>query len=120
MHSLGRLYDITDESSKGFCGTYPPSNTAAQISDFCVPGLTTTIVPLTNAPGCAIFPHETGLEALCTLLDFTAFFFCRNHQDAMNTYHEWTLKPSTNWEDLHISCSHLVHFKVEKIYQEIT
>ena len=64
----------TAETDKSSCGTYSLSNTAGQTSDYCVPGLTTTIVLPTGATQSQVFLHATALETAFTLPGITTTF----------------------------------------------
>ena len=61
----------TDKSS---CGPYSLSAAAASTSDYCVPGLTTTIVLPTGATQSQVFLHATALETAFTLPGITTTF----------------------------------------------
>ena len=63
-----------DETDKSSCGTYTLSQTAASTSDYCVPGLTTTIVLPTGATQSQVFLHATALETAFTLPGITTTF----------------------------------------------
>ena len=66
-----QTYQITDENSKGFCGTYSLSNAAGQTSDYCVPGLTTTIVLPTGATQSTVFLRAESLQTTFSLQGIT-------------------------------------------------
>ena len=70
-----QTYQIADENSKGFCGTYTLANSAANSDDYCVPGLTTTIVLPTGATQTQVFLHATALETAFTLPGTINTFF---------------------------------------------
>ena len=63
-----------EETDKSSCGTYSLSATAGETSDYCVPGLTTTIVLPTGATQSQVFLHATALETAFTLPGITTTF----------------------------------------------
>ena len=71
-----------EETDKSSCGTYSLSQAAASTSDYCVPGLTTTIVLPTGATQSQVFLHATALETAFTLPGITTTFV----KDCIFTY----------------------------------
>ena len=63
--------EATDKSS---CGTYSLTAPADSTSDYCVPGLTTTIVLPTGATQSTVYLHATGLQTAFTLPGITTTF----------------------------------------------
>ena len=63
-----------EDADKSSCGPYSLSQTAGQTSDYCVPGLTTTIVLPTGATQSQVFLHATALETAFTLPGITTTF----------------------------------------------
>ena len=63
-----------EETDKSSCGPYSLSDAAGQTSDYCVPGLTTTIVLPTGATQSTVFLHAASLQTAFTLPGITTTF----------------------------------------------
>ena len=94
-----QTYQITDENSKGFCGTYTLTASAAQSDDYCVPGPTTTIALPTGATQTQVFLHATALETTFTLPGIITAFF----KDCIFTAGKYCW--NRNWVNVHDCCS---------------
>ena len=94
-----QTYQIADENSKGFCGTYTLANSAANSDDYCVPELTTTIVLLIGATQTQVFLHAIALETAFTLPGTITTFFI----DCILTAGKYCW--ARNWVNVHDCCS---------------
>ena len=69
-----RTYSMVQDDSSTKCGTYTLTDQAGQSDDFCVPGLTTTIVLPSGAVQSQLFLHAPGLTTEFTLPGITTTF----------------------------------------------
>ena len=69
-----KTYSMVSDDSSTACGAYTLTDAAASSDDFCVPGLTTTIVLPSGAAQTQIFLHAPGLTTEFTLPGITTTF----------------------------------------------
>ena len=69
-----RTYSMVSDDSSTKCGAYTLTAAAASSDDFCVPGLTTTIVLPSAAVQSQLFLHAPGLTTEFTLPGITTTF----------------------------------------------